>query len=127
MIKNLEQVRAHNALKAARTRNLKAEYVKKIPVMISQNGLLGALAFAVDKGKDYTMIFSAVLDHLSADEIRLNKNSASGSVEDFLQALSDASSATLRAVTAEVLAYLNYLRRFVTKEEEGEDAAENRK
>ena len=124
MIKNLEQVRANNALTAARTLKLRAEYVKKIPAMISQNGLLGAMAFALEKGNHYTSIFSAVLTHLSSDEIRLNLGVNQGAVEDFLLALARQSSTELRAVTAETLAYLNYLRRFGAREE-GEDVTDN--
>ncbi len=119
MTKNLEQIRAHNALTAAQNPNprLRAEYVKKIPAMISQNGLLGAMAFALEKGDDYTNIFSAVLTHLSSDKIRLNLGIGPGAVQNFLLTLAGQSSTVLRAVTAETLAYLNYLRRFVSREE----------
>ncbi len=119
MSKNLEQIRAHNALAAAQNpdRHLRAEYVKKIPAMIIQNGLLGAIAFALEKGGDYTNIFFAVLTHLASDQIRLNLGIQPEAVRGFLGALADESSAVLRAITAETLAYLNYLRRFVSKEE----------
>ena len=119
MSKNLEQIRAYNALNAAQNPGLRlrGEYVKKIPSMIIQNGLLGAIAFALEKGDNYTNIFSAVLTHLASDQIRLNLGIQPGAVRFFLEALADESSSVLRAVTAETLAYLNYLRRFVAREE----------
>ncbi|HPY90074.1 MAG TPA: type III-B CRISPR module-associated protein Cmr5 [Lentisphaeria bacterium] len=121
MTKNLEQIRAHNALTAAQNPNpnsrLRAEYVKKIPAMISQNGLLGAMAFALEKGDDYTNIFSAVLMHLSSNEIRLNLGNRPGAVQNFLLDLAGEPATVLRAITTETLAYLNYLRRFVSREE----------
>ncbi|NMA43446.1 MAG: type III-B CRISPR module-associated protein Cmr5 [Oligosphaeraceae bacterium] len=117
---NLEQIRAHNALTATQNpdRRLRGEYVKKIPAMIIQNGLLGAIAFALGKkDNDYKNIFSAVLTHLSSDQIRLNLETQPEALEVFLEALAGESSAVLRAITTETLAYLNYLRRFVAKEE----------
>lgn len=113
-MKNLEQVRAKNALLAAR------KYVfggadggeavaKKVPAMIRENGFLAAAAFAMEKEKGYAEVFDACITHLSDPEIRLAKNEL---LADMVEKLSGATSDRLRLVTAESLAFLNYLRRF---------------
>ncbi|MDD5663618.1 MAG: type III-B CRISPR module-associated protein Cmr5 [Victivallaceae bacterium] len=124
-IQNLDQIRAKNALVAAENKmggKNSGEVVKKVPPMIRENGILGALAFAKDKDKDkessgdYGKCFEAIIAHLKS----VGKTSAS-SLDAFLNELVDADSAKLRDVTAESMLYLNYLRRFAEKPEKKEE------
>lgn len=117
-LQNLDQIRARNALEAATGRTFKGagngEVVKKIPTMIRENGILGALAFAIENdGKtSHADVFRAIIEHLKTVD-RLPKVDVT--VQLFMQYLCKEPAATLRAVTAEALAYLNYLRRFARK------------
>lgn len=124
-MKNLEQIRAKNALDATTGKTFKGandgEVVKKIPTMIRENGLLGALAFAVENEskKGHADVFRAIIRHLA--DIRVIKKEID--LTAFVQELCAADAVYLRVVTAESMAYLNYLRRFARKEkEEGKDA-----
>ena len=120
-LRNLEQVRAANALKHQMDKfpgNDGGEVVKKTPTMILNNGLLATLANAVEKkasgelkNPGHHHVFECVIEHLSCPEINI---AAKTGVERFLADLcgDGKGSAELRAVTAETMAYLNYLRRF---------------
>lgn len=117
-MRNLEQIRAQNALKAARDQTFKGandgEVVKKIPAMIRESGLLGAMAFAKENaGKtNHADVFCAIAAHLKT----IGKLPGSKTdLEGFLADLCAADAVALRAVTAEAMAYLNYLRRFADK------------
>lgn len=133
--KNLEQVRAINALNAAPKIGLGKEggraVAKKVPAQIIQNGFLGALAFAIENiGKDapdaegyvkngYANTFVAIKHHL----ISVNKDLGvcSGGLGAMLEGLCEKSADELRMVTEEALAYLNYLRRFAKPKQNGKD------
>jgi len=110
-MKNLEQIRAKDAFEAANNSAYKfngkngGDIVKKVPTMILENGLLAALAFSLETGKGYEDVFKACITHLG-------KNL---SLDKFLEELINNDSSNLRAVTAEIMAYLNYLRRFANK------------
>ena len=69
-MKNLDQIRAKNALEAAHNKRFKGindgDVVKKVPAMIQQNGLLGALAFAIDKEKGYKDVLDACIEHYAS-------------------------------------------------------------
>ncbi len=124
-MKNLEQIRAKNALDAATGKSFRGandgEVVKKIPPMIRENGLLGALAFAKENEAktSHADVFRAIIKHLAG--IGAIKQEAD--LATFIQTLCASDAAHLRALTAEALAYLNYLRRFARKgKEEGENA-----
>ncbi len=110
MNKNLEQIRAKNALEAALEigdGKIGGEVVKKIPPMIRDNGILASAAFARDKREGYETVFHAIIKHLKFLDI-MPKNQ-----EKLIEWLIGVDSAKLRAVTEETMAYLNYLRRFV--------------
>ena len=145
-IVSLEQIRAKNAFAAA---NDKKNYVfagredgksvaKKVPVQIIQNGFLGALAFACETKKDkqkpqngdsakqpppknpgHHAVFRAIIAHLST----IGADFGIGNVEPdaFLEVLAQRDASVLRAVTAEALAYLSYLRRFAHGDKEAEN------
>lgn len=126
-MKNLEQIRAMNAL--AITGELKGQeggdIVNKVPAMIRNNGLLAACAFADEKSrkaKGYGLLLQHLQNHLA--------NTAAGALcapreagHGLSACLVELDAAGLRAATAESLAYLNYVRRFY-KARHGEDGDE---
>ena len=119
-MKNLEQIRAYNAITArgkwAGVND--GEVVKKVPTLIRENGLLAAAAFAVDKKGGYQAVFDAIIAHLADKKIAKLANKMS--LEEFIQSVSNSDSSVLWAITSESLAYLNYLRRFAKKPAKGE-------
>lgn len=114
-MQNLAQLRARNAIVAApgigRGQGDGRAVAKKVPAQIVQNGILGALAFAIETGAGYRDVFAAVCTHLRSPELA-SLGIAPADPESLFKALSEASADTLRAVTAETMEYLNYLRRF---------------
>ena len=139
-MKNLEQIRALNALKT--TENTKfsgranGEVVKKVPVMIQQNGILAALAFASETKKDnslknigYALVFIAAIFHCQSldmlgktivpykDMTEVNDNVNPNYLRAFSDLLCQKDATFLRTVTAEIMAFLNYLRRYAAKDE----------
>ena len=134
-IRNLEQIRAKIALAAADKIGTGSDggktVAKKVPAQIVQNGLLASLAFAIEKVKNdglvlaadgyyrkddgfqkcgYANTFVSVMEDLRKTDNDLGI--CNGDLSDWLKALCEKSSAELRRVTEEALAYLNYLRRF---------------
>lgn len=114
-MKNYEQIRAKNALDAANRLDFGGQeggdVVKKIPTLIIDNGLLATCAFAEDKGEGHKNVFKAIIEHLADKDIGLLESEMK--IEDFIRYLSnEVESDQLRQITAETMAYLNYLRRF---------------
>ena len=122
-MQNLAQLRAKTALAAAPSigagRNDGKSVAKKVPAQIIQNGILGALAFAIDARAGYYDVFSALCAHLRTPGVAVLPN-APASPEELLETLSAASSDTLRAVTTEAMEYLSYLRRFAKGDKESD-------
>lgn len=112
-MKNLEQIRAANALEAAPTieggREGGRNVAKKVPNYVRNNGLLGAAAFARETGKGYECVLNALIKHLGHNQVGLTET---GNIDEFIRELGKADSSHLRRVTSEAMAYLNYLRRF---------------
>ncbi|MEI6890581.1 MAG: type III-B CRISPR module-associated protein Cmr5 [Pontiella sp.] len=110
-MKNLEQLRAAHALKWAPTIGKGAGdgeakgVVKKIPALVIQCGLLSAMAFAKEKEAGYKDVFDAFIDYCDLLSAR--------SLDEAIEELSSVESSDLRRITAEFMAYLGYLRRFV--------------
>ncbi|MBQ7649626.1 MAG: type III-B CRISPR module-associated protein Cmr5 [Victivallales bacterium] len=124
-MQNLEQIRAMNALNASRNFDPKGEnggdVVKKVPAMIQQNGLLGAIAFALDDNAGHKEVLEGAIAHYA----QLDKEAPSG-IGDFTNWIIVQDSAKLRAATTEILAYLNYYRRFASaKKKEAKNADSN--
>jgi CRISPR type III-B/RAMP module-associated protein Cmr5 len=128
-MKNLEQIRARQALLTAEKTSKTA--VSKLPAMILANGLLAAAAFASEKKKDGKTpkrpdmkgaVDGTVL-HLATPELGHTVLSRSKTTEDLIRELSSSDSSQLQRATAEALAFLGYVKRFTTKEggEEGQD------
>ena len=116
-MKNLDQIRAANALDAATSNTFEGvnqgDVVKKIPAMIRENGFMGALAFAVEKQGGHHGVFSAIIRHLADERVaRIAELCTPEQLVQWLSDSEDATSARLRDITAEALAYLNFLRRF---------------
>lgn len=120
-MKNLEQIRARNAYKAAtdRQKNISGkqggEVIKKIPPMILNHGLLGTTAYGYDN-RGWKDSFNAMAEHLADPLVGLlPKENASH--EGLIRYLTreEATSQELKRITAEALAWLNYARRFVGK------------
>lgn len=89
-------------------------YVKKIPMLIKTNGLGATLAFIKSKtksnseeGKAYGLIYKHLTEWLKSDEKSLINID-----DDLVKEIISLKSAEYRAVTNEVLAFLNWLRRF---------------
>jgi len=124
-MKNLEQIRAANAIKykdEVFPGSDGGEVVKKVPAMIRENGFLAAAAFALEKkgNGDYKnpghkKVFDCILGHLAHSDV---KKTDKANLEGFVIWLTEKSSAELREITDESLAYLNYLRRFARKKSE---------
>ncbi|SPE59700.1 conserved hypothetical protein [Verrucomicrobia bacterium] len=120
-MRTLGQIRAANALRASHIKGMGlgqkgGNALSGFPMLIKTDGLLAALAFAVElnskaepKQEGARLIMDAVADHLAKINICMSKT-ANDLVEELANAV-DASQ--LRRATAEALAFLNYLKRFV--------------
>ena len=94
-------------------------YVKRLPELIKTNGLGAALAFVFSKRqKDpkkpknaYDLIYRQIGEWLSKED---NKHLWSGcnSNNELIEKIISCNSSSYRALTIEVLAFLNWLRRF---------------
>ncbi len=115
-MKNLEQIRAKNALAAAERgigggKNAGKAVAKKVPTMIMANGIIAAAAFANEVAAGYEDVFRAIITHLADENVKLLKQEIS--LKQFIKKLTDeVNSSELRHITTEAIAYLNYLRRF---------------
>lgn len=112
-MKNLEQIRAKNALNASigTGKDGGDMIAKKVPAMIIENGFLGAFAFAIENGKGYLDVFNAIVAHLVEVGLVPPTKRTYGHFCEI-----DANA--LRVITAEAMAYLNYLRRLAKASKE---------
>jgi len=102
-------------------------YVKKAPMMIKANGLAATLTFIYAKKKDdkdksgyaYKLLFDHIDSWVKCDSKKLIEIPEG---ENVLSELLKKPSPVYRMVTIEVLAYLNWLRRFAEGMIEGEDS-----
>lgn len=115
-MKNLEQIRAANALEPAKA--LSRSAVNKLPAMILANGLLATAAFCSADGGgenrgDMKKALDATAKHLAN---RGHLASGTNTVAGMIQDLSQRSSHELQRATAEALAFIAYLKRFAPKD-----------
>jgi len=115
-MKNLEQIRAANALNPAK--ELSRSAVNKLPAMILANGLLATAAFcnAVGGGEnraDMKKALEATARHLAS---RGHLSSETKTVAEMIEDLSKRTSYELQRATAEALAFIAYLKRFAPKD-----------
>ena len=110
-MKNLEQKRAAHALEKAPGidggvgKGDPKGVVKKIPSLVISCGMLSTMAFAKEKGAGYADVFTAFIDYYSPLH--------GTSLDDALKSMCAMEAPELRRTTAEFMAYLSYLRRFV--------------
>ncbi|MDR1070712.1 MAG: type III-B CRISPR module-associated protein Cmr5 [Gracilibacteraceae bacterium] len=118
----IESGRAEFALNAVKNvvagKNEKAKkeyksYAKKFPTLVLANGLAAAVAFAVDKGGSYAIVYNNISDWLIKSGYFANPTR----LEEYVCAMS---SDEYRVVTNEVLALLEWLKRFASGLIEGD-------
>ena len=119
-MKTLAQIRATNALNAAHIEGIgsgqaKGNALSGFPMLIKTDGALAAFAFAVErkptkelKQRGAYLIVGAIATHLQSQGIVDAQNA-----DDLVDELARGDSALLRRATAEALAFLSYLKRFV--------------
>jgi len=97
-------------------------YTRKIPTMILSNGLGQTLAFVKaksDKGNAYDLIYSQLTEYMkSAHTVRIQMPKEKN---DFVEWVISCDSSKYRYITQEILAFLNWLRRFAEGLIEGEE------
>jgi CRISPR/Cas system CMR-associated protein Cmr5 small subunit len=127
-MKNLEQIRAANALAyltktGQNTRGRQGGNVlKKLPAIVMGNGLLAAGAFAYGQAADsgWRTCFDHIAKHLAHPDIAIAPSQdTTDKLMEFLSAKAD--SQVLKLATEEALAWLSYARRFERNPENGGD------
>lgn len=120
--KRLEQARASFAFQCAKAASSKEQgkkpeeyksFAKKLPMIIKTNGLGAALAFALSKSKNkpsWGLVYNDVQSWLRQDQKKFLLGAHAE--EELAKAVIELESPEYRAVTVEVLAFLNWLRRF---------------
>lgn len=114
-MKNLDQIRASNALAMAGSLQNKEgrSALSGYPSLVIGNGLLATLAFSLDKGNKHSEIANAVAHHLA--------NLAGGEnlvapeqpcAKGLRKKLAESDADHLRRCTTEALAFLSFLKRF---------------
>jgi len=130
-IKGLEQGRARFAydcvLEGSKIEKKKEykSYVKKVPMLIKTNGLGSTFAFIKSKGNNdkskagyaYHLIYNQTKDWLKNDNKELLDI---GEEDDLVEKIISLGSVEYRAVTIEILAFFNWLKRFADGLIEGE-------
>lgn len=120
MIKGIEQGRANFAYKCAKKgaelskKKEYKSYVKKIPMLIKTNGLGATFAFMLSKGGTYSDIGNHIKDWLKEDEKKIIDTNKLGinTFQDLVVKIVEMDSTEYRALTTEILAFFNWLRRF---------------
>ena len=129
-IKEIEEGRAkfayECALKGSKIDKKKEykSYVKRIPMLIKTNGLGATFAYMLSKGGTYEFIGKQVLEWLKNDEKGILANA--NEINDFkglTEKIISLNSYAYRALTIEILAFFNWLKRFaeglIEEEENG--------
>jgi len=111
-LKSLNQERASFALEKVKNidseeKNKYATTAKKIPAMITTNGLIPTLAFLKSK-KESESVYNTINEWLN--QKGYNKNSQNN---DALESLLSCDFSTLRLATMEAMAFANWLKRMV--------------
>jgi len=119
-MKNLEQIRARNAMSVAAGQQITGvnggEVIKKIPGFIMNHGLLAIGAYAFDEKTGFKGAVDAIATHLASPEIALLPSTYTKDAVGLMKFLSqEADSNQLKLCTAETMAWLNYARRFIKK------------
>lgn len=121
-MQNLEQIRARNVLAFANSGRISGkeggEVIKKIPALILNHGLLATAAYSFTENEGWQKVFDAVAMHLADKDIGIVPTSVTNrqNLMDFLTK-KETTSDTLKIATSETMAWLQYARRFVKKED----------
>lgn len=83
-------------------------YVEKLPMLIKTNGLGAAMAFSLYKDKSSKIVYQQVEQWLKKD----HKQLVDLSNKRLAEKLTEIYSSEYRAVTVEVMAFLDWLRKF---------------
>jgi CRISPR-associated protein Cmr5 len=127
-LKSVEQGRATFAYKCVEdsiTKSVQKDYkshIRKIPMMIKTNGLGNTFAFILAKkssGNAYALIYEQTGIWLKKDHKKYLLDGKEN--EDLVKIFIQLDSAKYRAVTVEVLAFFNWLRRFAEGLIEGDN------
>jgi len=124
--KTLDQIRVAVSLRAKGrigSGNEGGDKIKSFPTMIQNNGLLGALAYACElKGSGYKnqaeyKMAEFIVEYIN--ELKSNNYSVTGNddiekPESLIEYLTKCTPEQFRRINAEVLAFLNYFRRFAS-------------
>jgi CRISPR/Cas system CMR-associated protein Cmr5 small subunit len=117
-MENLEQRRAANALRRAtdcRKQQGEGDCLSGYPGLVINNGLLSCLAYSLEKEGQHLRVVNAIAFHLDDLEICQRLGGGDADAAWLLRHLiaNGTSAHTLRRATAESLAFLGYLKRFV--------------
>lgn len=119
-MQNLNQIRARHVLEFAEcfgkvSGSNGGEVIKKIPPVMMNNGLLSALAYAMDeRNKSWRNVFDGIASHLASQEIAIvpGKYAHAEALLGYLTS-DQVSCNVLRVATAEAEAWLDFARRLV--------------
>jgi len=108
---------AYQAAKEGMTIEKYAAYVKKFPAYVMTNGLAATIAFAQSKKKEKNPdpAYKKICEQLHA-RLRVYGICEEENYNDFMDWLLKQDSGVYRRATAEVIAYLEWLRRFAGEE-----------
>ena len=134
-MQNLDQLRATHAVsweKFCNPEKTKPTLTKadtaKLPAMILTNGLLGALAFAAEPGKDkragLKLAVTGIALHLSQPALGIPELAGITAPGALAARLAAGEALTLQRATTEALAYLSYLKRYAPKKDSAGRAAD---
>lgn len=108
--KNIEQARASKAFEFSKDKNKEyAACVNKLPMYVKTNGLLNTFAFMYSKKDAWKTLFEQICEWLTIQGFIEKKSNIKGYM-DALVSIENPN--TLIAMTNEVLAIANWLRRF---------------
>jgi len=121
-MKNLDQIRARNALRCAEedgesiTGPKGGDVIKSVPSLILNHGLLATAAYAFTEKEGWQKLFDHIARHLADPDIAIVSVSPAThrNLIEFLTS-DKSTSETLKLATTETLSWLTYARRFVRK------------
>ena len=111
-ITGIEQGRAkfaYECVSSVKSDNKYKGHVKKIPAYIKTNGLGATIAFIYSKDEAYKKIYSHIEEWLKKDEKKIIDLSGG---KELFEVIVGIDSPNYKAVTIEVLSFVNWLRRF---------------
>lgn len=118
-MQNINQIRARHVLDFSKSFENKGinggEVIKKIPPVMMNNGLLAALAYAMDeRNKAWKDVFDGIACHLASSEIGIVPKNCRDAKSLLEYLTGDGTMCDiLRAATSEAGAWLNFARRLV--------------